>query len=55
MTPALRVLMISDVSPLTISGGAERVLWEQASRLVKRGHRVRILSRSRRDGLTEAM
>ena len=38
--------MVSDVSPLEILGGAERVLWEQASRLVKRGHRVQILSRS---------
>lgn len=47
--------MISDVSPLTIEGGGERVLWEQASRLVKLGHRVRILSRSPRDGLTETV
>ena len=55
MTPALRVLMISDVSPLAIAGGGERVLWEQASRLVKRGHRVRILSRSPGDGVTDAV
>ncbi|MBI4572392.1 MAG: glycosyltransferase family 4 protein [candidate division NC10 bacterium] len=47
MMPPLRILIISDVSPLTISGGAERVLWEQASRLVKHGHQVRIVGRSR--------
>lgn len=46
MTSALRVLMVSDVSPCIIRGGAERVLWEQASRLVMRGHRVRIMSRA---------
>ena len=45
MTPGLRILAISDVSPAVIKGGAERVLWEQASRLVKLGHNVRILSR----------
>ncbi|MEK7220480.1 MAG: glycosyltransferase family 4 protein, partial [candidate division NC10 bacterium] len=55
MTDSLRVLMISDLSPLAIEGGGERVLWEQASRLVKRGHRVRILSRSPRDGFTETV
>lgn len=55
MTDSLRVLMISDLSPLAIEGGGERVLWEQASRLVKRGHRVRILSRLPKDGLTEAV
>ncbi|MBI4735069.1 MAG: glycosyltransferase [candidate division NC10 bacterium] len=55
MTDSLRVLMISDVSPLAIEGGGERVLWEQASRLVKLGHRVRILSRSPRDGLTDTV
>jgi glycosyltransferase involved in cell wall biosynthesis/SAM-dependent methyltransferase len=55
MTDSLRVLMISDLSPLAIEGGGERVLWEQASRLVKRGHRVRILSRAPRDGLTDTV
>jgi len=45
MSAALRILMVSDVSPMRIEGGAERVLWEQASRLVKRGHRVSIVSR----------
>jgi glycosyltransferase involved in cell wall biosynthesis/SAM-dependent methyltransferase len=37
--------MVSDVSPLVMAGGAERVLWEQASRLGKRGSRVRVVSR----------
>jgi len=41
----MRILMVSDVSPLHIEGGGERVLWEQASRLASRGHEVRILSR----------
>ena len=45
MTPPLKVLMVADVSPLAIEGGAERVLWEQASRLAKRGHQVRVISR----------
>lgn len=46
MTSTLRVLMVSDVSPLHIHGGAERVLWEQASRLAKRGHQVCVVCRS---------
>ncbi len=46
MTASLRVLMMSDVSPIEIRGGAERVLWEQASRLAGAGHDVRVLSRS---------
>ena len=43
MTSGLHILVISDVSPATITGGAERVLWEQVSRLVKLGHEVRVL------------
>ncbi|MBI4636027.1 MAG: asparagine synthase (glutamine-hydrolyzing) [Candidatus Rokubacteria bacterium] len=42
----LRVLMVSDVSPVTAHGGAERVLWEEASGLAGLGHRVTILSRA---------
>jgi glycosyltransferase involved in cell wall biosynthesis len=42
--------MVSDVSPTRPEGGGERMLWEQASRLAARGHRVRILSRARPDG-----
>lgn len=46
MTPALNVLMVSDVSPLAMEGGGERVLWEQASGLATRGCRIRIVARS---------
>jgi glycosyltransferase involved in cell wall biosynthesis len=41
----LKILFISDVSITQIIGGAERVLFEQASRLVRRGHEVHILTR----------
>lgn len=47
--PGLRLLAVSDVSPMAIVGGGERVLWEQASRLAGLGHRVRILSRAPAD------
>lgn len=43
---ARRVLVISDVSPLSIEGGSERVLREHAQRLAARGHQVRVLSRA---------
>jgi glycosyltransferase involved in cell wall biosynthesis/SAM-dependent methyltransferase len=36
----------ADVSPLAVIGGAERVLWEQMRRLVRRGHDVRVLCRA---------
>lgn len=55
MTLVLRVLMVSDVSPVVIKGGGERVLWEQATRLARRGHRIRILSRSPADGSPETV
>ena len=55
MPPSLQVLMVSDVSPLYIRGGAERVLWEQASRLVKRGHRVRVVSRHPTESVPETL
>jgi glycosyltransferase involved in cell wall biosynthesis/SAM-dependent methyltransferase len=42
----LRVLTVSDVSPLTVEGGGERALWELARGLAGRGHDVRILSRA---------
>lgn len=41
----LSVLVVSDVSPRDVAGGAERVLWEQGRRLAAAGHRVRIVSR----------
>ena len=46
MNGALRVLMVSDVSPSRPAGGGERMLWEQARRLAARGHDVRIVSRA---------
>lgn len=55
MTSPLRILVVSDVSPMTIRGGAERVLWEQASRLAAYGHRVRILSRSPDEGISNTI
>lgn len=55
MNSSLRVLMMSDVSPVEITGGAERVLWEQASRLASLGHKVRVLSRSPAENTTETV
>src|SRR5215470_13711574 len=43
---ALRVLMVSDVSPLTGGGGGERVLWEHARGLARLGHAVTVLGRA---------
>jgi glycosyltransferase involved in cell wall biosynthesis/SAM-dependent methyltransferase len=42
----LRVLTVADLSPLSVVGGGERVLWEVARGLGRRGHDVRILSRA---------
>src|SRR5207245_8742108 len=39
---ALSLLMVSDVSPLNTGGGAERLLWEQARWLARRGHAVKV-------------
>ena len=55
MNSALRVLMVSDVSPVDVKGGAERVLWEQASRLAAFGHKVHVLSRSPANGTAETI
>jgi len=52
---ALQVLMVSDVSPVDVMGGAERVLWEQASRLAAFGHKVHVLSRSPANGTAETI
>ena len=46
MTDLLDVLVVTDASPPAIAGGAERVLWEQATRLAGRGHRLRVLGRA---------
>ncbi|HEX3175702.1 MAG TPA: glycosyltransferase family 4 protein [Methylomirabilota bacterium] len=43
---ALDVLLVTDAAPPAMGGGAERVLWEQATRLARRGHGVRILARA---------
>ena len=42
----LRLLVVSDVSPYRMEGGAERLLWEETRRLAQRGHRVRIACRA---------
>jgi glycosyltransferase involved in cell wall biosynthesis len=47
--------MMSDVSPVEIKGGAERVLWEQASRLAAVGNKVHVLSRSPENGTAETV
>jgi len=41
----LRNLLVSDVSVADVIGGAERVLYEQGTRLAQRGHLVHILTR----------
>ena len=50
MSDALRVLMVSDVSPWYPAGGGERMLWEQARRLAARGHDVRVVARADAEG-----
>jgi len=45
VTP-LSVLMVADVSPLSGAGGGERVLWEHARGLARRGHAVTVLGRA---------
>ena len=42
---ALKILFVSDVSVQDVIGGAERVLFEQATRLATKGHDVHILTR----------
>ena len=41
----LHILLVSDVSIANVIGGAERVLFEQSTRLAQRGHDVHILTR----------
>ena len=41
----MRILLLADVSPWQVIGGAERVLREHAVRLAQRGHRVVVLCR----------
>jgi glycosyltransferase involved in cell wall biosynthesis len=42
----LNILFVADVSIIKILGGAERVLFEQTTRLAERGHNVSIITRS---------
>lgn len=41
----MRILFLADVSMEKVIGGAERVLYEQSTRLARRGHQVHILTR----------
>jgi hypothetical protein len=41
----LNILLVADVSIACMIGGAERVLYEESTRLAKRGHAVHILTR----------
>jgi len=41
----LKILFVADVSIQDVIGGAERVLYEQTTRLAARGHDVHILTR----------
>lgn len=41
----MKILFVADVSINKVIGGAERVLFEQTTRLAKRGHQVHVLTR----------
>ena len=41
----MRILLVADVSISKVIGGAERVLYEQSTRLARLGHDVHILTR----------
>ncbi len=41
----MNILFVSDVSIFQVIGGAERVLYEQSSRMARRGHNIHILTR----------
>jgi len=41
----MNILFVADVSISSVIGGAERVLFEQSSRLAQRGHKVHVLTR----------
>ncbi len=42
----MKIVVVSDVSPVQLLGGGERVLWEQTSRLSARKHVVKVVSRT---------
>lgn len=46
VSASLRILVVADVSPAAIVGGAERVVWAHAAGLAARGHDVRIVCRA---------
>jgi glycosyltransferase involved in cell wall biosynthesis len=48
---ALSILMATDVDPLSVTSGAERILNEHSRRLAARGHRVTVLTRREDDNL----
>ncbi len=50
----MNVLLVSDVSISKVIGGAERVIYEQGTRLAKRGHRVVHLTRMAPEHRTSA-
>ena len=41
----MNILFVADVSIKKVIGGAERVLYEQTTRLARRGHNIFILTR----------
>lgn len=41
----MNLLFVADVSIANVIGGAERVLYEQTTRLARRGHRVQLITR----------
>ena len=45
MPSFLNILLVADVSIANMIGGAERVLYEESTRLAKKGHTVRVLTR----------
>jgi len=45
MDRSLNILFVADVSIASMIGGAERVLYEESTRLANKGHAVRILTR----------
>jgi hypothetical protein len=49
----LNILLVADVSIASVIGGAERVLYEESTRLAKKGHTVRVLTRKLPDHETD--
>lgn len=43
----MKILMLTDSSFFPVRGGADRVVYEQATRLVQKGHEVTVLSRDK--------